>query len=217
MPDEEALFWFGLADTQWNHGRLLPFVKEKALYWLDRDDDKEVWREESEKQLAAWERTREKLREKLNSEQPPEKKVYKYRQYKCDWELGGVYACQFKSDFSKEQGFYGKYYGFRKVSERTCWPNNFLPFIKVYLWVWEAIPTIEEVKKRAENSTPITLDRLLTRDHMNKEVTYIGSIVDKDVQPNQGIWGNSCIAPYTIEEYVISILAKRVLKGGLEL
>ena len=28
--DEESLFWFALADTQWNYGRLLPFVKENA-------------------------------------------------------------------------------------------------------------------------------------------------------------------------------------------
>ena len=26
--EEEPLFWFALADTQWNYGRLLPEVKE---------------------------------------------------------------------------------------------------------------------------------------------------------------------------------------------
>ena len=29
--DEAPVFWFALADTQWNLGRLLPSVKEKAL------------------------------------------------------------------------------------------------------------------------------------------------------------------------------------------
>ena len=34
--EEEPLFWFALADTQWNYGRLLPEVKEQALAWLDK-------------------------------------------------------------------------------------------------------------------------------------------------------------------------------------
>ena len=33
--EEEPLFWYALADTQWNYGRLLPEVKEKALHFLD--------------------------------------------------------------------------------------------------------------------------------------------------------------------------------------
>ena len=39
-PDEEPLFWLALADTQWNFGVLLPVVKEKALYWINKD----IWR-----------------------------------------------------------------------------------------------------------------------------------------------------------------------------
>ena len=34
--EEEPLFWYALADTQWNYGRLLPEVKEKALYFLSK-------------------------------------------------------------------------------------------------------------------------------------------------------------------------------------
>ena len=35
--DEEPLFWLALAETQWKLGVLLPDVKEKALYWIERD------------------------------------------------------------------------------------------------------------------------------------------------------------------------------------
>ena len=77
--EEEPLFWFALADTQWNYGRLLPEVKEKALFFLEQDEELERWRESGQKQLNAWINTRNKLKEKLNSPQPPEKKVYKYR------------------------------------------------------------------------------------------------------------------------------------------
>lgn len=37
------VFWFALADTQWNLGRLLPEVKEQALAWLDKGGDLAVW------------------------------------------------------------------------------------------------------------------------------------------------------------------------------
>lgn len=35
IEEEEPLFWYALADTLWNYGRLTPEVKEKALYFLD--------------------------------------------------------------------------------------------------------------------------------------------------------------------------------------
>ena len=37
--EEEPLFWFALADTQWNYGRLLPSVKEKALLFLSKEGE----------------------------------------------------------------------------------------------------------------------------------------------------------------------------------
>lgn len=39
-------FWFALADTQWELGRLLPEVKEQALAWLDKGGDLALWQEE---------------------------------------------------------------------------------------------------------------------------------------------------------------------------
>lgn len=72
--EEEPLFWFALADTQWNYGRLQPEVREKALYFLSQEDELERWREAGEKQLKAWMSTRDHLKEKLLSPQPPEKR-----------------------------------------------------------------------------------------------------------------------------------------------
>lgn len=49
-------------------------MKEKALYFLSQDDELERWKESGEKQLKAWMNTLDKLKEKLLSAQPPEKK-----------------------------------------------------------------------------------------------------------------------------------------------
>ena len=64
-PEEDALFWFALADTQWNYGRLLPEVLERALYYLPLESSCERWAEEGEKKLAAWKGTLDKLEKKI--------------------------------------------------------------------------------------------------------------------------------------------------------
>ena len=41
--DIEPLFWYALADTQWELGRLLPEVKSKALEWIEKKGGIDVW------------------------------------------------------------------------------------------------------------------------------------------------------------------------------
>lgn len=145
--EEEPLFWFALADTQWNYGRLLPSVKEKALEWLEKDGDLLVWKESAKKKdYIAWLNTRKKLKEKLLSPQPVSKKVYKYRVYHCKWRVGDVYAYRFESEYSKKRGFYGQYMIFRKIGETNTWPPSvIIPVIQIYKWIGEKIPCLQEV------------------------------------------------------------------------
>ena len=66
--EEEPLFWYALADTLWNYGRLTPEVKEKALYFLEHPEAELArWEDEGGKHVEAWMRTLEKLRTKLLS------------------------------------------------------------------------------------------------------------------------------------------------------
>lgn len=85
-------FWFALADTQWELGRLLPEVKEQALAWLDKGGDLALWQEENPELAAEREKVLNQLRQKLNSPQPPEKKITQRRIYKCEWKTGDVFA-----------------------------------------------------------------------------------------------------------------------------
>lgn len=145
--EEEPLFWFALADTQWNYGRLLPEVKEKALYFLSQDAELERWKESGEKKLEAWKKTLNTLKEKLNSPQPKEKKVSKYRLYRCKWNLGDVFAYRFSGDYSKEKGFFGKYVFFRKICEEKWWPGHIVPVIQIYKIVSENLIPINELSE----------------------------------------------------------------------
>ncbi len=143
--EEAPLFWFALADTQWNYGRLLPEVKEKALFYLSQDQELERWKESGQKRLNAWKKTLERLKDKLNSPQPPVKKVSKYRLYQCQWKLGDVFVYRLTSSYSKEKGFEGKYVVFRKVSEDTCWPGHIVPVVQIYQWIGDDIPSIDKL------------------------------------------------------------------------
>ena len=68
-PDDAPSFWFALADTQWDLGRLENCVKEQALYHIDAGHNLRRWEVENPK----WAQTRADillaLKQKLLSEQ----------------------------------------------------------------------------------------------------------------------------------------------------
>lgn len=201
--EEEPLFWFALADTQWNYGRLLPSVKERAMFFLERSEELDRWRDAGEKKLNAWIQTLTKLKEKLNTPMPKEKKISKYHFYQCEWNLGDVFAYRFCGEYSKEKNFRGKYVVFRKVSEDTYWPGHIVPVVQVYKWIGEEIPQLEKIKSKGlliQNFMPVTL---LYRPDMEQKysirliatsakeipkdnLTFIGNLSGDDLIPFQG-------------------------------
>ncbi len=62
--EEQSLFWFVLADTQWNLGRLEEYVKNEALKYIELGTDLERWKDET-KLYEKRRKVLEKLREKL--------------------------------------------------------------------------------------------------------------------------------------------------------
>ena len=102
--DDEPLFWYALADTQWNFGVLLSEVKEKALYWINKECD--IFKDQTTDISAETKRkkTLDDLRVKLLSPQPPVKRAVKKRIYKCQWKMGDVFAYQLESELAKKEG-----------------------------------------------------------------------------------------------------------------
>ncbi|MDL2327642.1 hypothetical protein LJC64_03170 [Ruminococcaceae bacterium OttesenSCG-928-A11] len=145
--DDGPIFWFALADTQWSLGRLLPFVKEKAIEWIDSGVNQRRWEQEAP---AAHARKRAQvlavLREKLLSPMPPEKKISQYKLYRCKWKTGDVFAYQFQSDYAKEKGVWGKYIHFVKIDEGTWWPGHIIPVVYVYNVISSRILNTDELK-----------------------------------------------------------------------
>lgn len=129
--DEEPLFWFALADTQWNLGVLLPVVKEKALYWINKDCGIFKYQTIDASANVQRKKTLDDLQAKLLSPQPPVKKAVKNRVYKCQWKFGDVFAYQLESDLAKERGLYGRYFLIQKVDEGVWYPGHIVPIVYV--------------------------------------------------------------------------------------
>ena len=145
LEDEEdrGVFWLALADTQWNLGRLDEQVKEQALEIIELGTDLKRW-EINEKLYNKRKEILEKLKEKLLSPQPEEKRMPKYRTYKCEWENGDVFAYQLKSEYAKEQGLENRYLIIQKIDEIDWYPCSTIPLVRVKITEDKTIPKTEK-------------------------------------------------------------------------
>ena len=139
--EEASVFWFALADTQWNLGRLEDKVKEAALKCILSGDDLERWRIENPKMVKAREQTIEELRQKLLTPQPSEKKVAQYKIYRCEWKFGDVFAYRLESDLAKERGLYGRYFLIQKIDEDIWYPGHVVPIVYVKITKDTSLPS----------------------------------------------------------------------------
>lgn len=195
---KDPLFWLALADTQWEYGRLTEPVREKALQLLAQGVDQERWSEAGAEKLAAWNETCRALGEKLRSPQPPRKRIRPYKLYQCPWALGDVFAYRFSGAYSREKGFAGKYVVFRKVGEDTWWPGHRIPVVRLYRWIGENIPPLDQLagyglQEICANATILSLYPdwageyslgLITesaKDIPQENLTYLGNLPGEDL------------------------------------
>lgn len=142
--EEASVFWFSLADTQWNLGRLEDRVKEMALRHIESGQSLERWKTIDPKMLKTREQAIQDLRQKLLSPQPPEKKVAQQKIYRCEWKCGDAFAYLLESDLAKERGLYGRYFLIQKVDEGTWYPGHVTPIVYIKITKDGTLPANEE-------------------------------------------------------------------------
>ncbi len=169
--DEGPLFWFALADTQWKYGRLLEEVKEEAIKHIKSGKNLEIWKQENEKQYKKRKMILEELEERLNSPQPPEKKVAKLTSTRSPWEVGDILLYQIKcyelterfkvnkdlvkrSEFIKNNKWYNKYILLRVVAKartnKGSLPKEYddeQAIVSMYNWVGSSKPDLGKISK----------------------------------------------------------------------
>ena len=149
LEDEEDApnFWFALADIQWKYGKLLPKVKENALFHIENELKNETYNEFDKSDARKRKKVLEDLREKLNSPMPPEKKVSQYKLYKCEWKIGDTFAYPLDAEIWKDTDFYGDYLIMQKVGERNWSPGHTVPVVRVKITENKQIPhSLEEIE-----------------------------------------------------------------------
>lgn len=147
--EEQSLFWFVLADTQWNLGRLEEYVKNEALKYIELGTDLERWKDDT-KLYEKRRKVLEKLREKLLTPQPEEKKISKYRIYKCEWKIGDVFAYKLKSEYAKQNKLENRYLIIQKVDETAWYPAHIIPMVRIKITNDGTIPKTEDEINKLE-------------------------------------------------------------------
>lgn len=129
IKDDEIgpLFWLALADTQWKYGRLTNDIRDRALEVIDSGKDLERWKEDK-KLFQKRKKVLEKLKEKLNTKQPSEKKISKIKFERVNWKVGDIILYQILNEDFKEHRWYKKYVllkvmGTRKINVGSL-PRN---------------------------------------------------------------------------------------------
>lgn len=192
-PDDAPVFWFALADTQWNLGRLEDFVREQALHHIRDGHDVKRWAAEDLRGAKTRAKTLEELKQKLLSPQPAEKRMSQYKLYRCEWKIGDVYAYQLVGDYAKENGMFGKFLYFIKVDEAVWHPGHIVPVVYFYWITGDKLLSLEELKnvdyipqffipevyKKDPKRQRLYLVELLStslRVIPNKQLTFIGNL-----------------------------------------
>ncbi|MGL4106646.1 hypothetical protein [Clostridium sp. LP20] len=168
--DDGPDVWFGLANVQWDYGRLLPEVKEKALEALEEIEHLDRYKESSKSVYEKRVKTLELLKEKLSMEMSPEKKVSKYKPYVIDWKDGDIFAYKLDNKYSKETGYYGKYALLRKVGDGSYWPVHTVPVMQIYKWISDEVPNIDIVNELSLN--PAYRTPSIYKDLKNDKLPY---------------------------------------------
>ena len=191
-PDDAPLFWFALADTQWKAGRLLPEVKANALEWIDKGGGMPLW-EESANGGVGWKKTLDKLRAKLETEQPKEKRVRKPEKINQNlWNNGDVYAYLFHKEFDGRFGAPGKYMVLHKIGVEEAYygdsgTTEIYIVVRAFGKLFDNLPTLEDLRgveplcfgSPGNNQEPqmqmgLTLHK--KKDYPADYLTYLGNI-----------------------------------------
>ncbi len=217
--EDEPIFWFALADTQWNYGRLITFVKEKAIDNIRNGNNLKKWEEEG---LAGESKKRKKvlseLEAKLNLQLPPLKKISTYTYYKCTWNIGDVFAYRLESDFAKVKGLFGNYIIIYKIDE-DIWEKGLDGdvFPIVYLRVTKTpnlphglsdINNSDYIKSSPFNNGYRYINITKSKKALNKFI-YIGNYKDINVPKYENIQKNIM---FPIINFGLKDIEERIIK-----
>ena len=148
---KEPLFWYALADVQWDLNRLLPEVHSKATEWISKSGGLDLC-EENPYSRADWEETLECLQFKLKKTPPWQCPLIKLRQQQKSldnrWKINDIYAYEFHGEESKRVGLAGKYILIQKIGTDQPGVGALLHMlIHVFDRVFDQMPALSDLEQ----------------------------------------------------------------------
>ena len=161
--EEWCDYCYSLADYMWKHGILTDAVRDRVVGMIDSGFGLELWEEAGTKTLEKRQKVLAQFREKLQSPQPPKKKITIKLYLNPIFETGDLVAIQLQTadkyylerfGFS-EQFFrecHGKYVVLRKVTDHISYTSAVEPAVsdhwaifQLYGKVFDTVPAMEEL------------------------------------------------------------------------
>lgn len=220
--DDTYGFWFALADTQSTLGRLHPQVKERALELIDKGGDIGRWLEVGDQKNAKKRKeVLDKLKEKLNGPQLPEKKIPRRVVFKCPWKIGDVFAYLLENEAAEKNGLLGRYLIIQKIKDKNWLHGGILPMVIVRISRSKELPTLEDIEALEIVKTLQSSVRKLHKDarviestslkNIPKKLVYLGndtkrleefnSVDAEDIEDDYSIWKS--IENDVMKDYIV--------------
>jgi Domain of unknown function (DUF4259) len=181
--DTEKLFWIALAAAQYETGRLLPEVRDRALAIIEAGGDVNRWLEDGDEVLARQrQRVLERFAEKLRGPQPKPKRLRRARSLSVPFDVGDVVrVCD-------EDGNEALVLVVRHMEAGDV--RN--PIVAALDWEGAAIPDGEALSRLRVVRDPYAPDRPLLIDVFTlskKEIfgPHVGELVAKGVTPGEEV------------------------------
>lgn len=161
--EEWCNYYYSLADYMWKHGILTDVVKDRATEMIDSGFGLTLWEEAGTKTLEKRKKVLAEFKEKLQSPQPPKKKISIKLYLNPIFETGDLVALQLQTAdkyylerFGFSEPFFrqcnGKYVVLRKVTNQISYTSAVEPAVKdhwaifqLYRKVFDTIPSVEEL------------------------------------------------------------------------
>ena len=156
--DDAPVFWFSLADLQWDLGRLEETVKYNAILHIDRLLEDYVIQTNTIKNSGQLINELVDFKKKLLSPLPQKKQIRQYRLYHTEWKIGDVFAYCLDGMGVGYPDFHGMYMYFVVKGTELWYPEHTIPVVYVFQGVSKELLKLEEIqanKYRPQFYTPI--------------------------------------------------------------
>lgn len=173
--EEEPVFWFALALSEWKKGRLTKRAKNKALEMLNSGKDQKRWKSfDNEKNYKKRLFVLDEFKKTLLSPMPEQKKVSKPRQRRCPWKVGSLLAYKIVTNEAlRAHPCYNKYALLRVIHIKKSPVSQLIPtelfdedmLVGVYGWIGTEIP----FSNITDNLNYITLEESFTPFSINMD------------------------------------------------